>query len=127
MGPSANEDVCPENDKVGEFSNNAAHSCGRYGLRIFHNMEPRKYPCKPYVYDEENTDDPFWPHPSLKSGCNDFTGWKNNRDGAIAKRIGWVKFNNFKTADNKEAGIQVAETFDLIGDYAGIYGALVIG
>jgi hypothetical protein len=45
MGPSANNAICPENDKVGVFRDNHAHSCGRYGLRIFHNMVPRKFPC----------------------------------------------------------------------------------
>ena len=45
MGPSADTSVCPEHDKVGEFKGNSAHSNGRYGLRLFHNMIPRKYPC----------------------------------------------------------------------------------
>lgn len=54
MGPSADMSVCPENDKVGEFRGNSAHSNGRYGLRLFHNMVPRKYPCQPIVYDETN-------------------------------------------------------------------------
>jgi hypothetical protein len=45
MGPNADNGVCPENDRVGEFSGNVAHSMGRYGLRIFHNMVPRTYPC----------------------------------------------------------------------------------
>jgi hypothetical protein len=65
MGPSANRDICPENDRVGEFANNAAHTCGRYGLRIFHNMEPRTYPCKPYEYDPNNLDDPYWQNPPI--------------------------------------------------------------
>ena len=51
MGPSANTAVCPENAKVGQFSGNHAHSNGRYGLRIFHNMVPRKYPCRDIKYD----------------------------------------------------------------------------
>jgi hypothetical protein len=51
MGPSADSAVCPENAKVGIFEGNHAHSCGRYGLRIFHNMVPRKYPCEPITYD----------------------------------------------------------------------------
>lgn len=41
IGPHADTNVCPENHKVGVFRNNHAHSCGRYGLRIFHNMVPR--------------------------------------------------------------------------------------
>lgn len=60
MGPSANTDICPEYARVGQFSNNAAHTTGRYGLRIFHVMEPRTHPCRPYEYDTENMDDPYW-------------------------------------------------------------------
>lgn len=62
MGPSANNAVCPENMKVGVFKDNHAHSCGRYGLRIFHNMIPRKYPCKGEVFDwaEDKKADPYW-------------------------------------------------------------------
>lgn len=59
IGPSADESVCPENEKVGVFKGNQAHSMGRYGLRIFHNMVPRKYPCKPIVYDATNSADPY--------------------------------------------------------------------
>lgn len=32
MGPSFSEDVCPENERLGEFKDNVAHSMGRYGL-----------------------------------------------------------------------------------------------
>lgn len=60
IGPNANENVCPENERVGEFRENHAHSCGRYGLRIFHNMIPRKYPCKKFNYDTTRPDDPWW-------------------------------------------------------------------
>lgn len=53
---------CPENSRVGTFFNNTAHSNGRYGLRIFHNMIPRKDPCLPIKFDlaaDERGDDPF--------------------------------------------------------------------
>jgi len=105
MGPSANLDICPENERVGDFENNAAHTMGRYGLRIFHTMEPRTYPCQPFVYDESNKDDPFWQNPPIETNFNGYTGWKCNRDGAIGKKMAWIKFNDFKTADNREAGI----------------------
>lgn len=51
MGANADMTICPENAKVGQFVGNAAHSTGRYGLRLFHQMIPRKFPCKPVVKD----------------------------------------------------------------------------
>ena len=47
IGPSANINICSTNSRVGEFRDNHAHSSGKYGLRIFHSMTPRKFPCKP--------------------------------------------------------------------------------
>ena len=44
-GPSASTDVCPTKNKAGLFINNTAHSAGRYGLRVFHEMTPLTYPC----------------------------------------------------------------------------------
>jgi len=46
MGANADTSICPENEKVGHFIGNHAHSTGRYGLRIFHQMIPRKFPCR---------------------------------------------------------------------------------
>jgi len=45
MGPSFDVNVCPTKSKIGEFRDNYTHSNGRYGLRIFHDLIPRKYPC----------------------------------------------------------------------------------
>lgn len=72
MGQNADTTVCPENEKVGQFVGNHAHSTGRYGLRLFHQMIPRKFPCKPVVKDmkvvyensliedESLHKDPYW-------------------------------------------------------------------
>jgi hypothetical protein len=38
----------------------------------------------------------------------DFTGWMNGRNGAIAERLGDVRWINFKTADNRLAGLEMA-------------------
>jgi len=118
MGPSANVNICSENSRVGEFRDNHAHSNGRYGLRIFHNMVPRKFPCKGISAS----------NPSITANFNGLTSWKNHRNGAIAERVGDVRFNNFKTADNILAGIEFSLTNNGAGDdTAGIYNALVIG
>ena len=100
---------------------------GRYGLRIFHNMVPRTYPCKGLTYDSTNPDEPYWQNPPITANFDNFVGWKNNRNGAIAERVGDVRFNNFKTADNLLAGIEYSLTGELKGDYASINTALIIG
>jgi len=126
-GPSADTDICPENDKVGEFRGNTAHSMGRYGLRIFHNMVPREKPCKPIVFDVNVPEDPYWLNRPITANFDDFTGWKCKRNGAIAERVGDVHFNNFKTADNILAGIEFSLTAEYGDGYAQINGALVVG
>ena len=127
MGPSANINICSENVRVGEFRDNHAHSNGRYGLRIFHNMVPRKYPCKPVIKDLSKPNDMFWQNPFITANFNGLTSWKNNRAGAICKIVGDVRFNNFKTADNLMAGIEMSVTDQAGEDAAGAYNPLLIG
>jgi len=110
IGPNANTDVCPENDRVGEFRDNHAHSCGRYGLRIFHNMIPRQFPCRAIVHDPFNTTDPWHQNPPITANFDRLTSWKNGRNGAIAEKVGDVRFNDFKVADNILAGIEFSLT-----------------
>ena len=92
-GPNANINVCPKHAPVGEFRDNHAHSCGRYGLRIFHGMAPRLYPCMDMIYDPNNTTDPYWKNPPITANFYNLTSWKNGRNGAIAERMGDVRFN----------------------------------
>ena len=114
MGPNANLNVCPENSRVGAFINNHAHSNGRYGLRIFENMIPRTYPCSPIVYDSDylakNKTDGYWQNPLITANFLNLTSWKNNRNGAIAEKVGDVRFVNFKTADNILGGMEMTFT-----------------
>jgi hypothetical protein len=55
------------------------------------------------------------------------TSWKNGRNGAIAERVGDVRFKNFKIADNAEAGIEFSLTFDYGDNMAQIDGGLIVG
>jgi hypothetical protein len=59
-GPSFDPNICPENNPLGEFTNNVAHSNGRYGLRVFHKLKPRTYPCMDLIYDSTRPSDPYW-------------------------------------------------------------------
>lgn len=127
MGPNADTSVCPENAQVGEFRGNSAHSNGRYGLRLFHNVIPRKYPCKPIMFDPTNEDDPYWENPPITAIFEDYTGWKNSRNGAIAKKVGDVRFVNFKTADNLLSGAEFAETDFFALGMAQVNGGFFVG
>ena len=64
IGPSFDPNVCPEFTKLGEFVDNTAHSTRKYGLRIFHALIPRTYPCKASPYDADylaaGKTDPYW-------------------------------------------------------------------
>ena len=116
MGPSANINICSENARVGEFRDNHAHSNGRYGLRIFHNMVPRKFPCRGISAS----------NPAITANFYRLTSWRNGRNGAIAEKVGDVRFHNFKTADNGLAGIEFSLATGA-DDTAGIYNAVIIG
>jgi len=55
------------------------------------------------------------------------TSWKNGRNGAIAEKVGDVRFHGFKVADNILAGIEFSLTDDY-GDWTTmIDDALIIG
>ena len=127
IGPSFDSNICPENDKLGEFSDNVAHSNGRYGLRLFHNLIPRTFPCEPMVYDSTDPANPYPDNPPIMANFYNLTSYKNKRNGAISERVGAVQWHNFKTADNLEAGMESSMTKDIIDGYAKIVGGLVIG
>ena len=127
IGPSFDTNICPENTKLGEFTDNVAHSNGRYGLRIFHNLIPRTFPCEPMVYDPTDPANPYPNNPPIIANFHNLVSYKNGRNGAIAERVGAVQFHNFKTADNILAGIEFSLTEDIIDDYAKIVGGMVIG
>jgi len=119
MGPSFDLNVCPENSKIGEFVDNVAHSNGRYGLRLFHNLIPREKPCAPFVYSGDPSN-PYPDNPPIIAEFRNLISYKNKRNGAIAERVGAVQFINFKTADNILAGIEFSLTEDIIDGYAKI-------
>jgi hypothetical protein len=127
IGPSTDTNVCPENSKLGEFRDNVAHSNGRYGLRIFHQLNPREKPCSNFSINTNNAD-PFGDNAPIIAEFHNLLSYKNGRNGAISERTGAVQFHNFKTADNKLAGIEVSETkFIPIDGYCKVVGGLIVG
>ena len=119
IGPSYDENICPENERLGEFRDNVAHSNGRYGLRIFHNLIPREHPCDPVDYE---TNKP------ITANFYNLVSYKNKRNGAIVELSGAVQWHNFKTADNLQVGMEYSRiTSDTNDGLAMIVGGLVIG
>lgn len=107
-GPSYDPNICPIYSPLGEFSNNYAHTNGRYGLRVFHGHIPRLNPCFPIIYDETNTTDPYWQNPLYTTVYENFTGWSNHLSGAIFERVGDIHLIGFKVAEYTESGIEVS-------------------
>ena len=122
--------MCPNNMIVGEFRGNHAHSVGRYGLRIFHDMLPRKFPCRGFSFDRSKLgtdEDPWGANPPLTASFYDMTSWKNGRNGAIAGRVADVRMINFKVADNLRANLEYSQTNVVGYDRAQIVDATVVG
>lgn len=64
IGPSYDPNICPEFERLGEFTSNTAHTIKKYGLRIHHAHVPRTHPCRASPYDEDylsnGKTDPYW-------------------------------------------------------------------
>jgi hypothetical protein len=84
----------------------------------FNGMDPRTYPCKELSYDSNVPDNPYWSNPPLTANFDNFVAWKNKDVGASAQIVGDVRWNNFKTADNILAGIEISISDRVIGEYA---------
>jgi hypothetical protein len=107
-GQAYDRKVRPENEAVGEFSDNVSHSNGRYGLRIYKNMVPREHACEP-ISDT---------NPALTAKFERFTSYKNGWNGAIAETVGDVRFIDFKVADNKVSGIEITKPGEVEDGFA---------
>lgn len=79
------------------------------------------------MFDPTATGDKYWKNPLITANFDNLTSWKNNRNGAIAERVGDVRFNNFKTADNLLAGMEFSLTHEVGDNMAQVNGGLVIG
>ena len=66
-------------------------------------------------------------NPPIVARFTNLVSYKNGRNGAIAERVGAVQFHNFKTADNKLAGMEFSLTEDIEDGWAKIVGGLVVG
>ena len=111
-GPSADNNICPEYENLGEFSGNVAHSNGKYGLRIFHIYVPTNNPCvalrKGITGSLDTPDASTAAH--VDTYFRNFTSYKNKFTGIIAEEFGDLKFVDIKTADNLMSGVEFGLT-----------------
>ncbi|KAM3144741.1 hypothetical protein pb186bvf_003050 [Paramecium bursaria] len=122
-GPSATSDICPPGLNLIEFSNNYAHSNGRFGLRIFQ-LFPSTSPCK-RPRNDKNVD-PFIDNPALNATFSSFKTWKNGQAGILAEKVGQVTFDDIMIADSGVTGFQSHLTnFTQLG--ATLQNALIVG
>ena len=117
IGPSASKSICPKNARLGEFVDNQAHTCGRYGLRIFHEHSPRQDPCKP-ISDT---------NPAVEAVYENFLGWKCNRNGVIASFVGAVTIKDATVVDNKMAGIEFEAVIEDTPQITKVKGGRIVG
>ena len=101
-GPSATTLICPIGTPLAEFNDNVAHSNGKYGFLLFQGHIPRTYPGLPLLTALLWAD-----NPPVTAVYRNFVGYKNKRNGAIADRVGNVRWQNFKVADNLRAGVEI--------------------
>ena len=90
-------------------------------------MIPRERPCDPIFFNATNLADPYVSNPLVTAEFKNFRSWKNHRNGAIAEKVGDVRFINFKVADNLVGGIEFSLTGETADGTAQIIDALVVG
>ncbi|XP_076045156.1 fibrocystin-L-like [Oratosquilla oratoria] len=114
-GPSATTSYCPNNERMGKFSKNTAHSQGRYGLWVFSmdGYHPRESVCSGR---------------RIKALFESFTVWRTERGAELVSGTR-IEFSEFKALDNLLAGIEFVEAF---GDFSenlrsGVSNSVVVG
>mmetsp|Transcript_4311 Transcript_4311/g.10607 ORF Transcript_4311/g.10607 Transcript_4311/m.10607 type:complete len:3581 (-) Transcript_4311:97-10839(-) len=113
-GPSSTSTVCPQGTPLLSFSDNSAHSNGRYGLRVFDRHIPRQDPCN-------------WGSAPVQSVYRNFHSYRNVRTGLKSTDNGWLVFRNIFTADNIEAGIEIQDLFTFGANAAMLDTAVIVG
>ena len=81
-GPSANTDICPIGNPLGQSHDNVAHSYKRFGLRIF-KLYSRERPCDPIR--DDSLADPWSDNPSILSKFYNYMIYKNGEAGLLAE------------------------------------------
>ena len=92
--------VCPQGTPLGLFVDNVAHSNGRYGLRIYDNVDgwyPRQFPC-----DAVGPTNQYVPMVFTK-----FLSYRNVINGAQVSRVSALVFSDWQVVDNGARGFEM--------------------
>ena len=94
-GASYTTTVCPNKEPFGQFTDNTAHTCNEFGLRIWESYTPYEDGCSGTI-------------PQNVTLYN-FTTYNNGIHGVEFSVLGHVSVDNFKMADNVDNGIEIQE------------------
>jgi hypothetical protein len=125
-GPNFDVNVCPDGEKLGEFSGNHVHSNGMYGLRLFNTFVPKTKPCVALTWDSEEGDYALENDPE-PAEFTELIGWKNGRSCAITKTTGDIRFVDFKCVDNAKSQIEFSMSGITRWGTAQVSGGLMVG
>eukprot|EP00117_Sycon_ciliatum_P037364 scpid335/ scgid27970/ Fibrocystin-L; Polycystic kidney and hepatic disease 1-like protein 1 len=102
FGPSFSTAICPNQEKMGVFRDNVAHSNAEFGLRIWETYRPKVKPCNPAN--------------SSSASFYGLTSYANGIHGVELSVVENVKLIGFKVADSRDNGIEINEGY---GDWFG--------
>jgi hypothetical protein len=112
------------------FRDNVAHSNGRYGLRIFHGLNPHENPCAADSFDEDAYlagGDPYVGNPVVPALFENFLGYANGRNGVIGEDMGAVHFENIKVSSNGVAGFEITKLVSVRDNVSYLKNAIIVG
>ena len=92
--------LCPQGATIREFSDNAAHSNHKYGLRVHHSVGgfwPRESPCG------RPSDTNRWKQAVAKR----YFGWRNAINGVTLTRVAAFALVDLKVVDNLARGVEM--------------------
>jgi len=117
-GLNRNIKGCPRDLPLGSFKDNVSHSNLHYGIRIFPKFTPKSKTCA-------NIDGTIVT--SVKAVFQNLTSYANGKKGLVTEIIGNVIFENIKSADNSQSGLEVSQLDSFPEGMAGFKNCVIIG
>jgi hypothetical protein len=114
-GTSFADGACPQASELGEFSDNVAHSNGRYGLRIYSSavfkpedpVDKLKFPDGGWFPVADQCEAPSPSNPYLESKLSRLLSYRNKANGVQVSRVAGLVMDGFQIVENKQRGFEM--------------------